>query len=109
MADVYASLGMSLDGYIAGPNARPGNPLGDGGPRIHQWMFGVCDSLEQAGHVRRERDTDDRRAYAVTITDSGRWLLARAEGAVPGFLDGTFGDLTAAEREQLSVLLGKLL
>jgi len=72
-------------------------------------MVGVCDGLEQAGHVRRERDAGDRRAYAVTITDSGRRLLDQAEGTVPGFLDDTFEALSTAEREQLSTLLGKLL
>ncbi|MFF2848790.1 MarR family winged helix-turn-helix transcriptional regulator [Streptomyces sp. NPDC058001] len=72
-------------------------------------MVGLCDGLEQAGHVRRERDAADRRAYAVTLTDSGRRLLALAEDAVPEFLDGTFQALTPAERAQLSVLLGKLL
>ncbi|WNI26679.1 MarR family winged helix-turn-helix transcriptional regulator [Streptomyces sp. ITFR-16] len=72
-------------------------------------MVGLCDSLEQAGHVRRERDAGDRRAYAVTLTDSGRRLLDRAEDLVPAFLYDTFKDLTPAEREQLSTLLGKLL
>ncbi|WP_433889357.1 MarR family winged helix-turn-helix transcriptional regulator [Streptomyces sp. CA-111067] len=72
-------------------------------------MVGICDSLEQAGHVRRERDTADRRAYAVTITAPGRRLLAEAEDAVPDFLDGTFQPLTPTERAQLSGLLGKLL
>lgn len=72
-------------------------------------MVGICDGLEQAGHVRRERDADDRRAYAVTITDSGRRMLAHAEDAVPEFLDGTFGNLTSGEREELSRLLAKLL
>ncbi|AWT47620.1 MULTISPECIES: MarR family winged helix-turn-helix transcriptional regulator [Streptomyces] len=72
-------------------------------------MVGICDSLEQAGHVRRERDAGDRRAYAVTLTDSGRQLLARAEEDVPAFLDDTFAPLAPAEREQLSALLGKLL
>lgn len=72
-------------------------------------MVGLCDSLEQAGRVRRERTPGDRRAYAVTLTDSGRELLAEAEQAVPGFLDDTFARLTPAERAQLSALLGKLL
>jgi RibD C-terminal domain len=35
MSIVFASLGMSLDGFIAGPNAGPDNSLGDGGGRIH--------------------------------------------------------------------------
>ncbi|SCD53088.1 MarR family winged helix-turn-helix transcriptional regulator [Streptomyces sp. OspMP-M43] len=72
-------------------------------------MVGICDSLEQAGHVRRERDAADRRAYAVTITGPGRRLLAQAEEAVPEFLDGTFQALSPAERRQLSGILGKLL
>jgi len=34
----YANLSMSLDGYIAGPNVRVGNGMGDGGDRLHEWM-----------------------------------------------------------------------
>jgi len=30
---------MSLDGFIAGPNEGPGNGLGDGGDRPHEWVF----------------------------------------------------------------------
>jgi dihydrofolate reductase len=32
-------MSMSLDGFIAGPNAGPGNGLGDGGERLHDWSF----------------------------------------------------------------------
>jgi dihydrofolate reductase len=32
-------MSMSLDGFIAGPNEGPGNPLGDGGPRLHEWAL----------------------------------------------------------------------
>ena len=32
-------MSMSLDGFIAGPNAGPGNGLGDGGQRLHEWFF----------------------------------------------------------------------
>ncbi len=35
--------------------------------------------LEAAGHVRRERDSADERAVAVTLTPSGRRLRRRAE------------------------------
>jgi dihydrofolate reductase len=31
-------MSMSLDGFIAGPNAGPGNGLGDGGERLHEWV-----------------------------------------------------------------------
>jgi len=30
-------MSMSLDGYIAAPNDKPGNPGGDGFMRLHQW------------------------------------------------------------------------
>jgi dihydrofolate reductase len=30
-------MSMSLDGYIAGPDDRPGNPGGDGFMRLHEW------------------------------------------------------------------------
>jgi len=32
---VFIHMGMSLDGFIAGPNRGPKNPLGDRGPTIH--------------------------------------------------------------------------
>ena len=72
-------------------------------------MVSVCDDLEQAGHVRRERNPRDRRSYAVTITDAGRQRLAEAQTSIPGFLEDTFQPLTPEERGQLSTLLGKLL
>ncbi|GAA2020892.1 hypothetical protein GCM10009839_17150 [Catenulispora yoronensis] len=72
-------------------------------------MVGICDSLERDGNAHRERDTVDRRAYAVTITAAGRRQLKRAEASVPELLDEAFGRLSAGEREQLAALLGKLL
>jgi dihydrofolate reductase len=32
-------MSMSADGFITGPNVRPDNALGDGGMRLHQWIF----------------------------------------------------------------------
>jgi DNA-binding MarR family transcriptional regulator len=72
-------------------------------------MVGICDDLEQAGYVRRERNPRDRRSYAVTITDSGRGRLAAAQASIPAFLEDAFHPLTPEERGQLSALLGKLL
>lgn len=36
---VILDLSMSLDGFAAGPNADVDNPLGDGGDRLHHWMY----------------------------------------------------------------------
>jgi dihydrofolate reductase len=32
-------MSMSLDGFVAGPNEGPDNGLGDGGERLHEWVF----------------------------------------------------------------------
>jgi dihydrofolate reductase len=40
MAKVLAGITTSVDGYITGPNDGPGKGLGDGGERLHYWVFG---------------------------------------------------------------------
>jgi DNA-binding MarR family transcriptional regulator len=72
-------------------------------------MVGICDDLEQAGHIRRERNPRDRRSYAVTMTDSGRRRLAQAQASIPAFLEKTFAPLTTSERAQLTALVSKLM
>ncbi|MFG2983196.1 dihydrofolate reductase family protein [Streptomyces sp. NPDC048258] len=49
MSTVFASVGTTLDGFMAGPNARPGNPLGDGGLTIHRWVFEIDAWRERQG------------------------------------------------------------
>jgi dihydrofolate reductase len=41
-------MSMSLDGFIAGPNAGPGNGLGDGGHRLHEWFLTGADADHKA-------------------------------------------------------------
>src|SRR5829696_1123146 len=58
-------MSMSLDGFIAGPNERPDNGLGDGGHRLHEWAMGrragvngqVFDELMATGAVVAGRGT----------------------------------------------------
>jgi dihydrofolate reductase len=40
VSKVIAGITMSVDGYIAGPNDGPGKGLGEGGERLHYWVFG---------------------------------------------------------------------
>jgi dihydrofolate reductase len=47
MTKVAAGITTSLDGYIAGPNDGPGRGLGDGGERLHYWVFGGPWSYEE--------------------------------------------------------------
>jgi len=43
MGKVIADMSVSLDGFATGPNDGPGNPLGEGGDRLHEWMAGLGD------------------------------------------------------------------
>ena len=49
MSNVIVELSMSLDGFVAGPNDRPGNGLGDGGERLFQWYNSGDTALQLPG------------------------------------------------------------
>src|SRR6186713_2218303 len=53
MSATVLYMSMSLDGFIAGPNEGPGNGLGDGGHRLHQWALpdGGLEAIRRAGGV----------------------------------------------------------
>lgn len=48
MGKVTCNVSMSLDGLIAGPNVRVGNGMGDGGERLHDWMFDAKTAADAA-------------------------------------------------------------
>jgi len=41
-------MSMSLDGFIAGPNERLDNGLGDGGHRLHEWVLPNAEADHKA-------------------------------------------------------------
>jgi dihydrofolate reductase len=48
MGKVAAGITISVDGYITGPDDRPGQGLGLGGERLHYWVFGGPWSFDAA-------------------------------------------------------------
>jgi dihydrofolate reductase len=40
MAKIVAAITTSVDGYITGPDDGPDKGLGEGGERLHYWVFG---------------------------------------------------------------------
>ena len=51
MSKTVLDMSISLDGFVAGPNDGPGNGLGDGGHRLHEWLIAGTD----ADHARVAR------------------------------------------------------
>jgi dihydrofolate reductase len=77
-------MSMSLDGCIAGPNAGAGNPLGDGGVLIQQWMFDLASFREMQGLTGGQTNKDDeelRQRFAPTgAVVMGRRMFDEGEG-----------------------------
>jgi dihydrofolate reductase len=84
MTMVAAGITTSLDGYIAGPNDGPERGLGEGGERLHYWVFGGPWSYEQeptgeaTGADKKFLDEGIARCGAIvggrnTYEASGKW------------------------------------
>jgi dihydrofolate reductase len=54
------NLAMSLDGYAAGPDQSPDDPLGVGGERLHEWVFGTAYGRRMLGEDGGETGLDNR-------------------------------------------------
>jgi dihydrofolate reductase len=84
MGIVTAHMSMSLDGYVAGPNAGAENPLGDGGVLIQQWMFELASFREMQGLSGGQTNKDDeelRQRFAPTgAVVMGRRMFDEGEG-----------------------------
>lgn len=80
MSSSVLYMSMSLDGYIAGPNDRPGNPGGDGFMRLHDWYGFAAEAgptAESAGMGRQFLD-EGRTTGAVlagrnTVEQADHW------------------------------------
>jgi dihydrofolate reductase len=49
MGKVVLEISMSLDGFVAGPNDGPENPMGDGGMSLFQWYYSGDTALPLPG------------------------------------------------------------
>jgi DNA-binding MarR family transcriptional regulator len=71
-------------------------------------MVSVIDTLEQQGLVKRMAHPDDRRAFAITLTDKARELLPALEGQSHAMEDEVTASLTPGERASLLDMLQRV-
>ena len=71
MPTTFANLSMSLDGFIAGPNVRVGNGMGDDGDRLHDWIFAGKSEAEVTAFMRRDLDPVGAFVMGRTMLDVG--------------------------------------
>ena len=77
-------MSMSLDGFVTGPNEGPDNGLGDGGERLHEWVFqGVGNHPREAaggqGSVNGQI-VDELMSTGAVITGRGTFEAANGWG-----------------------------
>jgi DNA-binding MarR family transcriptional regulator len=72
-------------------------------------VSGLIDRAVKRGLVRRDASEDDGRAVRVSLTPDGRRLASVGAQEIGELLEPMTGQLSRAERNRLSLLLGKLL
>jgi dihydrofolate reductase len=98
MGKLTLNITMSLDGFIAGPNQTIEQPLGEGGERIHEWMYGLAAFRERHGQSGGETNADSD-VVEESVSSTGAVLMGRrmfSGGAGPWAddpnADGWWGD-----------------
>jgi dihydrofolate reductase len=94
MSEVVIQMSMSLDGYVAGPNDGDMKGLGDGGERLHQWMFGGSGGGPGEGITGVDKEVLDELRSEVGAMISGRrlydithgWNGSHPFGGIPVFV-----------------------
>jgi dihydrofolate reductase len=77
-------ISMSLDGYIAGPNQTVEQPLGDGGERLHEWVYGLSAWREphglSGGETNRDSEVVEEALATLGATVMGRRMFSGGSG-----------------------------
>jgi DNA-binding MarR family transcriptional regulator len=71
-------------------------------------LVAILDALEERRLVERRPNAEDRRQYALHLTEKGHGVLSEISRIGRDHLESLCASLTAAEREQLGELLQKI-
>jgi len=76
MSSVTCQISISLDGFVAGPNQSLENPIGEGGMRLHQWVFETASWRQQHGEDGGVVSADSEVAEEV-FRNVGAYIMGR--------------------------------
>ncbi len=84
MTRLTFDISMSLDGFIAGPNQSLERPLGDGGERLHHWLFGLASFRERhglsGGTINADSEILEESLSTTGAVVMGRRMFSGGEG-----------------------------
>jgi dihydrofolate reductase len=76
MSSLKCQISVSLDGFVAGPNQSLENPIGEGGMRLHEWVFPTDSWRAQQGLEGGERSVDAE-VVDELFTGVGAYIMGR--------------------------------
>jgi dihydrofolate reductase len=122
LGKVTCQISISLDGFVAGPNQSLENPIGEGGMRLHDWVFATASWRRQHGEEGGVDGVDsevaDEMVQGVGAYIMGRKMFGGGSGPWDDEWTGWWGDkppyhapvfvLTHHPRQPLSMKGGTL-
>jgi len=76
MGKVTCQISISLDGFVAGPNQSLENPIGEGGMRLHDWIFPTTSWRRQHGE-KGGADGVDSEVADELVRGIGAYIMGR--------------------------------
>lgn len=96
MSQVTCQISISLDGFVAGPNQSLENPIGEGGLRLHEWVFATAGWHQMQGETGGTRSADsdvfDEVFQNIGAYIMGRHMFSPGRGAWDMTWKGWWGD-----------------
>jgi dihydrofolate reductase len=77
MSKIIFDSGISLDGFFAGDNRSPKNPMGGVSGQIHSLMFNQKAFWEYLGFEGGKEDSADGKYIRETIARTGAFIMGK--------------------------------
>ncbi|MGZ4090861.1 MAG: dihydrofolate reductase family protein [Bacteroidia bacterium] len=77
MSKIIFDAAISLDGFFAGDNRGPENPMGGVSAQIHSWMFNQKAFWEYLGVEGGKEDGPDGKLIRGTIERTGAFIMGK--------------------------------
>ena len=77
MSKVIFDSGISLDGFMAGDNRSPQNPMGDNAYKIHNWMFKQKAFWKNINEEGGEEYGEDSKIIDAVFARTGAYIMGK--------------------------------
>ena len=74
---ITCQISVSLDGFVAGPDQSLDDPIGKGGLRLHEWIFGTAAWARMQGQQPTVAETPDSVVLEHAFDNVGAYIMGR--------------------------------